>query len=237
MHFLHTMAVPWSLPSVSWRISPICCCEFLSAIQGAELSVCQAVMGEQKREIITYIPPGDTGSPGDRRQYTKYRLGCRMSRHYLSLLSYDEAAQVACMHWKVHWSRHFSGATQVYGIGWLLNLTKISPPSSMNCVSFSFSLVLALKTKLKHREEESCWLFMKKNKLRCLKAPQKKAAGFRVPPPPSCYSSLSLTNLPILWPVSSFVSCCAAGIQGILHGTSWCTNCACLILWQTPHLL
>ena len=54
-------------------------------------------------------------------------------------------------------------------------------------------------------------------------------------PPPSCYSSSSLTNPLILWPVQSYVSRRAAGIQGILHGTSWCTTCACLILWQTPH--
>lgn len=87
--FSNTVAAVWTLRQVSWRILPICCCEFLRAIHGAELSFCQAVTGEQKREIITYIPPGDTRSPGDGRQYTKYRKRCRMSFHYLSLLSYD----------------------------------------------------------------------------------------------------------------------------------------------------
>lgn len=43
--------------------------DFLSVIQGAELSFVQVcrhpVTGEQKREIITHIHPSDTRPPGD----------------------------------------------------------------------------------------------------------------------------------------------------------------------------
>lgn len=55
------------------------------------------------------------------------------------------------------------------------------------------------------RESRKKKLFCKrmKKKLRCLKAPQTQATTLHFPLP-SCYSSSSLTNLLILWPVWSF---------------------------------
>lgn len=69
---------------------------------------------------------------------------------------------------------------------------------------------------------------------RCVRESQTKQVSSTFPFLPSRYSSLSLTKPLILWPALGYIRCSAAGIRGILPGTSWCAACACLILWQTP---